>query len=41
MQASEFQKASEVLKKAIQLSPLQAEKNLLQKKLELCLKKIF
>jgi RNA polymerase sigma factor (sigma-70 family) len=40
MQAGEFQKASEVLKKAIQLSPLQAEKNLLQKKLELCLKKI-
>jgi RNA polymerase sigma factor (sigma-70 family) len=39
IQIDEFHKASEALKKAIQLSPLQAEKDLLQKKLELCIKK--
>lgn len=39
LQINEFGKASESLKKAIQLSPLQAEKDLLQKKLDLCVKK--
>ena len=38
IQINEFHKASESLKKAIQLSPLQAEKDLLQKKLDYVLK---
>jgi RNA polymerase sigma-70 factor (ECF subfamily) len=36
MQVNEFSKASEALKKAIQLAPLKAEKDLLARKLELC-----
>lgn len=39
MQLSEFSKASESLRKAIRLTPLQAEKDLLQKKLDSCSKK--
>jgi predicted RNA polymerase sigma factor len=39
MQANEFEKASACLAKAIELSPLQAEKDLLKRKLEICLKK--
>ncbi|MEX2234528.1 MAG: sigma-70 family RNA polymerase sigma factor [Cyclobacteriaceae bacterium] len=39
IQINEFRKAAESLKKAIQLSPLQVEKDLLQKKLDLCVKK--
>ena len=39
IQINEFSKASASLKKAIQLSPLQAEKDLLKRKLDLCMKK--
>lgn len=39
MQMNEFDKASYNLEMAIELSPLQAEKHLLKKKLELCTKK--
>ena len=39
LQLNEFGKASESFEKAIQLSPLQAEKDLLNRKLELCSKK--
>ena len=41
MQIHEFQKALDCLERAIQLSPLPAEKELLNKKVEVCLKKIF
>jgi RNA polymerase sigma factor (sigma-70 family) len=41
IQAGQYQKAADYLKKAIQLSSLQAEKDLLRKKLDLCDKKIF
>jgi RNA polymerase sigma-70 factor (ECF subfamily) len=40
MQINEFRKASHCLEKAIELSPLQAEKDLLKKKLALCMQKI-
>ena len=36
MQTNNFQKAVESLDKAIALSPLETEKQLLRKKLELC-----
>lgn len=39
LQSNDLQRASLSLEKAIRLSPLQAEKNLLQKKLDLCTKK--
>ena len=39
LELNEFEKAAESLRKAIAYSPLQAEKNLLQKKLERCLEK--
>lgn len=39
LQLNDLQRASLSLEKAIRLSPLQAEKNLLQKKLDLCTKK--
>ncbi len=38
LQAEDFQKASESIEKAISLSPLEIEKELLKKKLELCKK---
>jgi RNA polymerase sigma factor (sigma-70 family) len=39
IQNTEFSKATKALRMAIELSPLQAEKDLLRKKLDLCLKK--
>lgn len=39
LQLNDFRKASSSLEKAIQLSPLQAERDLLQRKLDLCRKK--
>jgi hypothetical protein len=39
MQLNEFEKASHCLTKAIELSALPAEKDLLKKKLALCLNK--
>lgn len=41
MELSQFSKAASTLETAIELAPLQAEKKLLQKKLEQCLQKIF
>lgn len=40
IQANDFRKASSSLEKAIDLSPLPVEKELLKKKLDLCLEKI-
>jgi RNA polymerase sigma factor (sigma-70 family) len=40
IQTNEFQKACNCLKKAIDLSPLEAEKDLLKEKLDSCMKKI-
>lgn len=39
MQLNDFRRASYSLEKAIQLSPLQAEKDMLQRKLDACMKK--
>jgi predicted RNA polymerase sigma factor len=41
IQAGKYSQAADCLRKSIGLSPLAAEKLLLQKKLDFCIKKIF